>query len=172
MKEKIFSIKAWFAAFCTALGTLLGWRGITAAVWIAAMILDYISGTAAACKSGAWSSTAARQGLFHKGGMILVVAVAAIADCAIVMIGAHLPTGFRFAWPGAVFPLVLAWYILTELGSVLENAITLGADVPEWLSKMLKIGLSAVDRAGSTAADQAKKEDGTKHGNENFQQRL
>ena len=45
--------------------------------------------------------------------------------------------------------LVLVWYILTELGSVVENAGALGAPVPAWLARMLVALESGVDRTGS-----------------------
>ena len=159
MNERLTEAKTWIVAFFTALGAAVGWKGVLAAVWVLVMALDYISGSAAACRAGEWSSSAARQGLWHKGGMILVVAVAAIADCMILTVGAKLPTGLNFAWPGVLFPMVLAWYIITELGSILENAVKLGANVPDWLAKALKISLNAVDKAGSTAAGSADEED-------------
>lgn len=151
MHEKMIAMKASIAALCAEVSLLLGWKGVMATVWVLAMALDYISGTAAACKAGQWSSTTARQGLWHKGGMILVVVVAAIADGIMAVIGNHLTIGFH--WPGLVLPLVLAWYILTESGSVLENAVKMGAAVPGWLVKLLKISLKAVDHAGETAAE-------------------
>ena len=127
-----------------------------AVVWVLAMALDYISGTAAACKVGKWSSATARQGLWHKGGMILVVAVSAIADGIIVVIGDQLPIGF--SWPGLLLPLVLAWYIITEFGSILENAVEMGTKVPSWLIKMLKISLKAVNEAGEAAVEQTEED--------------
>lgn len=151
MNERLLSIKAAIVAFFTALGSFLGWKGIMAIAWVAVMALDYISGTAAACKSGEWSSTTARQGLWHKGGMILVVIVAAIADGVMVIICEHIPLGI--AWPNIILPLVLAWYIITELGSILENAVKLGAAVPAWLTKLLKASLKAVDTTGEAALD-------------------
>lgn len=144
MNEKLTG-KAFFAAALAAIGSALGWRGCMALAWVAAMLLDYLSGSAAACKAGSWSSAQARQGLWHKGGMILVVAVAALADAVLTVSFGVLQIGF--AWPGCVFPLVLAWYILTELGSILENAMSLGAPVPKWLLRMLQCSLEAVDRA-------------------------
>ena len=44
------------------------------------MLLDYLSGTAAACQRGEWSSAAARSGVWHKAGEVVVVLVAACAD--------------------------------------------------------------------------------------------
>lgn len=151
MENNLMTFKAGIAAFFTALGAFLGWQGIMALVWVCAMALDYITGTAAACYTGEWSSKTAREGLWHKGGMIVVVIVAAIADGIMAVICANIPIGF--AWPVLILPLVLAWYIITELGSILENAVKMGAPVPEWLVKLLKASLHVVDGAGETAAD-------------------
>ena len=152
MNETLVGIKAAMAAFFTALGAFLGWKGVMAIVWVVAMLLDYISGTAAACKSGQWCSATARQGLWHKGGMIIVVTVAAIADGVMAVICQHLPLGI--AWPAIILPLVLAWYIITELGSILENAVKLGAVVPSWLTKLLKASLKAVDNIGDDTTEE------------------
>ena len=100
----------------------------------------------AAMKNGEWCSATARQGLWHKGGMLVVVIVAFIADCALSVICEHLPVGI--VWTSILLPLVLAWYIVTELGSILENAVKMGAAVPGWMVKMLKIGLQAIDEVG------------------------
>ena len=143
MEDKLMGIKAGFAAVCSAAGAFLGWQGVMALVWVAAMGLDYLSGSAAACKAGRWSSAAARAGLWHKGCMILVVCVAAISDGVMAVMCDHVP--LQMDWPGVVLPLVLGWYILTELGSILENAVKMGANVPGWLVKLLKAGLDAVE---------------------------
>jgi toxin secretion/phage lysis holin len=149
MNEKLVTIKAALAAFCTAVGAFLGWKGVMALVWLTAMALDYISGTLAACKAGDWCSATARQGLWHKGGMILVVLTSAIADLVMGVVCQHMPIGME--WPCLILPLVLAWYIITELGSILENAVKLGANVPGWLVKLLKAGVKAVEQIGESA---------------------
>lgn len=149
MNNNLTASKATVVAVCSALGSFLGWKGIMALVWITSMALDYLSGTAAACKEGNWASSAARSGLWHKGGMILVVVVAAIADGVMVVICGNIPV-LGMEWPGLIFPLVLAWYIITELGSILENAVKMGANVPSWLVRLLKAGLKAVDNAAGT----------------------
>ena len=151
MEDNLMTFKAAIAAFFTALGAFLGWQGIMALVWVACMAMDYLTGTAAACHAGEWSSKTAREGLWHKGGMIVVVIVAAIADGIMAVICANIPIGIE--WPVLILPLVLAWYIITELGSILENAVKMGAPVPEWLVKLLKASLHMVDGAGESAAD-------------------
>ncbi len=150
MNDNLLKMKAGLAALCTGVGTLLGWKGIMMLAWVGVMALDYLSGTLAACREGQWSSAVARQGLWHKGGMILVVVVSAIADGVMAVVLAHIPA--QMQWPGLVMPLVLTWYILTELGSVLENAVRMGANVPEWLVKLLKTGAEIAEKAGDQTA--------------------
>ena len=48
-----------------------------------------------------------------------------------------------------ILPLVLAWYIITELGSILENAVKMGAAVPGWLIKLLEAGAKVIESAGN-----------------------
>lgn len=138
------------AAFCTALGAFLGWKGVMLFAWVGVMALDYISGTIAATLGGQWSSAVAREGIKHKGGMILVVAVAAIADAVMIIIVEYVPIDLQ--WPGIIFPMVLAWYIITELGSILENAVKMGAPVPGWMVKLLKASADLMEIAGDHAA--------------------
>ena len=152
MESKLVEIKVAIAAFFTAIGAFLGWQGVMALVWVAAMAIDYITGTWAAMRNGEWSSAVARQGLWHKGGMIVVVIISFLADGAMAIICERLPVGIN--WTNIVLPLILAWYIVTELGSILENALKMGAAVPSWLTKLLKISLNAIDATGNKFEDQ------------------
>lgn len=146
MQEKMAMIKSVLVATATMVTAGLGWKGALLLSWVTVMALDYLSGTLAACREGQWSSAVARQGLWHKGGMILVVTAAAISDMVMVMVAEYVPMGIR--WPGVVLPLVLVWYIVTELGSVLENAVKMGAKVPAWLIRILKASAQLADKAG------------------------
>ena len=152
MEQKLTAVKAAIVGVISAVCGFLGWKGIMALAWVAVMALDHISGTAAAMKAGQWSSARAREGLWHKCGMFFAVIAAAIADGMIRMACGRIPV-LDGIWPGLVLPLVLVWYILTELGSILENAVKLGAKVPQWLTKLLKAGLLAVEKSGDGAAE-------------------
>ena len=49
-------------------------------------------------------------------------------------------TGSILIVNGVVLPVVLVWYIFTELGSIAENAAAMGAPVPGWLVRILAQG--------------------------------
>ena len=48
---------------------------------------------------------------------------------------------------------VSMWYILTEIGSIIENAMEMGAKVPAWLPKILNATLHKIDSVGEAAID-------------------
>lgn len=155
MNETVLATKTAITAFFAAVGMLIGWKGIMVLAWVVLMALDYMTGSFAAMKAGEWSSKKAREGGWHKAGAIIVVLVAAIADGVMLVICGNLPL-LNITWPGMILPLMLAWYILTELGSILENAVKLGANPPAWLAGILATGLKAVESAGDlTAKDDA-----------------
>lgn len=67
--------KAAVAAACGAFTAVFGWLGWLVLTWGACMALDWASGSAAAACRGQWSSAAARAGIWHKAGMVVVVLV-------------------------------------------------------------------------------------------------
>lgn len=143
--DKLTTIKAAVTAAVTALTGLWGRTGWLAALWIAAMLLDYATGSAAALKTGTWSSRTAREGLWHKTGSIVAVLVSALLDLAAQML---LDGG---AGGVLLFPLATAWYLLTELGSIIENAAKLGAPMPPFLTKAVAALRARVDSGGEDA---------------------
>lgn len=147
MNENLLTYKAAIMAFIGGIGTLVGWKGIMVLAWVLLMALDYLTGTFAAMKAGAWCSSRAREGAWHKCGAIIVVMVAAIADGIMLVICGNIPL-LGITWPGVLLPMLLAWYILTELGSIVENAVALGANPPGWLTGILAASVRAVDTAG------------------------
>ena len=136
--ERANEIKGVIAALLAFLTALWGWIGWAVIIWVMCFSLDYISGTAAAHKNGEWSSDIAREGLWHKLGEIFAVLVAALCDIALRVIieGSGINIGISLS--AVITPVVLLWYIFTELGSIAENAEKLGATVPAWIKNGLK----------------------------------
>ena len=147
--DRAKELKAALAAVLAFLTALWGWLGWAVLIWVFCFLLDYLSGTAAARKSGEWSSQIAREGVWHKLGEFFAVLVAALCDIALKVIvqGSGLDLSvLGFDIGPVVTPVVLLWYIFTELGSIAENAEKMGAPVPSWIKKGLKQYRDKLDR--------------------------
>lgn len=138
--EKATEIKLLLVAvfsFLTALWGIVGWMVI---LMIACVCVDYLTGTAAAKRNKTWSSDIARDGLWHKAGEFLVLFGALLLDFFLWFVSQteaaaqFVPIG---AWGFYVTLLVSVWYIITEIGSIIENAVAMGAKVPKWLTSGL-----------------------------------
>lgn len=154
MDNKLMAIKIAVAAVMATLTDFLGWKGMLLVILALMMFLDYMSGTLAAKKNGTWSSKVAREGLFHKGGIIVVCLIALVLDAVLAVAFPHIPLiGGEIKNPGIFLPLVAVWYIITEIGSVLENAVMMGAPVPKWFRKAIEKAGKLVNKAGETASN-------------------
>ena len=131
--EKLVSVSAiglWAA--------IHGWLGRLSFLYAICMLLDYASGTALAIKQKTWNSSKARQGLWHKGGSMIMTCVSILTDILLGLVLNHVPgIQFPFNYEMVLTPIVMTWYIATELGSILENAAEMGAPVPPLLKKVL-----------------------------------
>ena len=144
------AVKAAIVGVFGAFGAAFGWLGWLVVAWVASMAVDWLSGSSAAMQAGQWSSAKARSGIWHKAGMIVVVLVAALADRVLALVMSNIP-GVPIAYTTLLLPVVLVWYILTELGSVLENAAAMGAPVPEFLIRILANAKDTVENAAGEA---------------------
>ena len=148
--EQINGFKAALTALCAALTALWGWFGWVVVAWIGFMLIDYATGSAAALRAGEWSSKTARDGIWHKLGSVAAVIVAGILDVVIGHLLGNVPgVELPFTYTVLLCPLVVIWYILTEAGSIIENAGALGAPIPAWLKKMIATLEQKVEDTGN-----------------------
>lgn len=138
--SKAMELKAAISAVLAGMTAFWGWTGWLVVIWLVAMVLDYATGSWAALSTGTWDSAVARAGLWHKLGSIVAMLVALLLDVALAEIVNYGELGFElpFEYKSAFLPLVAIWYIVTELGSITENAAKLGAPVPKFLINCLK----------------------------------
>lgn len=112
----------------------------------AMMVGDYISGMLASKKEAldhpedlslGWNSKKGAKGIIKKVGYLCVIAVAMVVDYII----ANVAGSFGYEMPvKAVFGLmVVVWYLLNEMLSIIENAGRMGAPVPEWLERYIAV---------------------------------
>lgn len=153
--EHVNAIKALASGVGAALTALWGWFGWLVLAWVVCMIIDYLTGSAAALRAGKWSSATARDGIWHKVGCAVAVIVAAILDMLVGTLIGHFPA-IQLPFEYSVFfcPLVVVWYTLTECGSIVENAGALGAPVPGWLTRAIEALENTVDRTEDEDKDE------------------
>lgn len=148
--------KVAITALIAGLTALWGWFGWLLILFVAAIVVDYVTGTMAACMCGEWSSKVARQGIGHKVGCLIMVFASGMADLGIMAIfqvypEIHLP----FEYNSLLCTAVMIWYVITELGSIVENAAKMGAPVP----KLLRSALAALNEVIIDHVDHGEKTD-------------
>lgn len=82
-------------------------------ITLVAMILDIITGFAAALKNADLSSSKMRQGLWHKAGFCGLLVLAYMVQFAMV----HMELGLDFPAVDAI----CVWIVITEIVSIIEN---------------------------------------------------
>lgn len=118
---------------------LHGWLGWLVVLYAVCMMLDWVTGTVLAIKNGVWSSHKARQGLWHKCGSIIMIFVSVLTDILLGLTLNHISgLTLPFNYDMLLTPIALFWYIVSELGSILENAEKMGAPIPPLLKNVLE----------------------------------
>jgi toxin secretion/phage lysis holin len=102
-----------------------GWSSLLS-ILLTFVVLDYVTGFAAAAKEGKLNSEVGAWGIAKKVGIFAIVAVAHLVDTALG--DAHL---FRDA---AVF-----FFLANELLSVIENAGRIGVPIPPVLQQAVEV---------------------------------
>lgn len=150
METQAYTLKAIIVTAFSAISAFLGWYGWLLLVWIVSMLIDWLTGSAAAWKNGEWSSRIAREGLFHKGGCIIVVCAGLLLDL-LVWAAVSIVPDFHINYQMYLSAVIMVWYTVTELGSIVENAGKLGAPVPQFLIKGIKVLKCRISKIGDKA---------------------
>lgn len=98
-----------------------------------------------------------RLGLSQKAlAKILGISNKTISACIDLLIGliiANIPgLALPFIYTVLLCPIVLMWYLLAEMGSIIENAVCLGASCPPFVQRMIKMLKSTIEKAGDKIA--------------------
>lgn len=146
MTNFIRSLRALCVGIVAFIVGQFGWIGWLIIVYACTIVLDYVTGTISAIKTKTWTSALAREGIWHKIGCITTIGVAGLADwmLAILMANSSAIHG-SIQYDTLLCPIVLVWYIITEFGSILENAEKLNARIPTFLKAIIKSAKNAVE---------------------------
>jgi toxin secretion/phage lysis holin len=119
LSDTIISVILGIGTFCFG-----GFGGLLIAL-TAFIVIDYVTGIAAAALSKTLSSSAGAKGIAKKALILLIVMLGHILDVYIIGKGDYLMT------------MVILFYIANEGLSILENAVLLGVRVPGKLREVL-----------------------------------
>lgn len=145
--EHVNHFKAAVTAVLGLLTALWGWFGWLVVAWVLAMGLDVFTGMGAGLKNGEWSSKVARDGLWHKCGSVVTVLIAGLLDLVVGLLLENVGEALPIHYTVLLCPLVIVWYLLTEAGSIVENAGRMGTEIPPWLKKAIAVLKDTVDHA-------------------------
>lgn len=91
---------------------------------------------------------------WNKTGSIIAVLVTLILDAVIVNVMNNIPrVSLLFTYTVLLSPIVIVWYILTELDSIIENVRKIGAQIPPFLTKAIALFKGTVDAAEDKLTD-------------------
>lgn len=134
MKENMF--RAVFAAAVGALCSYCMELMIPLAVMLAVMIVDYITGMVKAWYNSELCSRIGLKGIIKKVGYLVIVGVGMVVDY-LIREALH-SVGVAVTVEYTVALIVIIWFIINELISILENVAAIGAPVPEFILKLVK----------------------------------
>ena len=130
------SLQVIFSAALAALISYLGVVAIPVTVLMTAMIIDYVTGMAAAWHNKKLSSKKGLSGIIKKISYLALVCVGMGVDWVIYYgiksVGVDMGYTFFFG------VLVAVWLIINELISILENLESIGVPMPTFLIKIVK----------------------------------
>jgi toxin secretion/phage lysis holin len=134
MKENLLKalISAAVAAFAVYMQSLI----VPIVILISFMILDYVTGMAAAWRGSELSSRIGITGIVKKVLYLVVVAVGVGVDYIIGLAGGLF--GYDLSKVFAVALIVVVWLILNEFISIVENLDEIGVPVPHFLCTIIE----------------------------------
>ena len=130
------SLQVIFSAALAALISYLGVVAIPVTVLMAAMIIDYVTGMAAAWHNKKLSSKKGLSGIIKKISYLALVCVGMGVDWLIY--SGLSQAGISTEHSVFFGVLVTVWLIINELISILENLKAIGVPLPTFLTKIVK----------------------------------
>lgn len=125
------TIKVFFSAAAAVMLSYFRVMAVPIAVLLGCMVLDYISGLAAAWYTGCVNSKIGKHGAIKKVCYMLLVIVAGVIDW--LLYSGLVSVGVDYVQNYLLGLIVSVWLILNELISILENCVKIGVPVPRFL---------------------------------------
>lgn len=138
--EHIRELKLAITSVFATIFYFIGWQGFLFILLAVALFIDYLTGSMAARQNNIWTSAKASEGRRRKAMTFIALIVALILDSVIWIVGSVNPIfELPFEWPFLFTLVSVIWFILSEIGSTMENLILLNVALPGFMTKGIKI---------------------------------
>ena len=134
MKEE--TVKMFIAALAAAVWSYARTILVPLVILISVMVVDYVSGVAAAWVNHELSSRVGLVGIIKKLSYLALVVAGCSVDYLVSLLGTQL--GGTEISIKAIGLVVVCWLIINELISILENVARQGGPVPPFLASILR----------------------------------
>ena len=151
-REYVIAIQGALATVGAFLSDKLGVLYPLMCLLFAEMAVDYFTGMLASKREAidhpndpnyGWSSKKGAIGIIKKAGYVFVIMAAMILDYIIAVTAGKL--GFDMPTTAVFGLLVVIWYLLNEMLSIIENAGRMGADIKSWLCNYIDVIKKKID---------------------------
>lgn len=157
MEKKSNFLKTLFSGLFTFIGNKFGIIGPSLVIFIILMVIDYISGMLASKTEAlnhpndpkyGWSSKKSIIGIYKKFGYMITILTAIITDYVIFNLLEEI--GIKYNENTIFGLLIIAWFIINELLSILENAERMGITLPHFIVNVLSNIKNDIDKKDET----------------------
>lgn len=153
MEQQAKLLKGMITAFFAAVTAVVGWLGWLVIALIGLMSIDYLTGWIAARARGEWQSSIAKKGIAKKVGILTIVVAAGVLDWLIGGVIENMPMmQLPFTYSVLICPIVAIWFILAEIGSIIENSVCMGASCPDFVLKIINVLKATIEKTGTAVA--------------------
>ena len=145
MDKVLFITKTSFTVVISTVVAALGGFDSALELLISLILVDMLSGVVYAIMQKNLSSTELRNGIMRKVFIFLAIFIALKVDMCLLDLSGKTPTFWGISL--SIRTLVVIWFCIEELISLLENLANIGVPFPKWVKDVLVQVSDCVDKS-------------------------
>lgn len=139
MEHKIDNIKKAIIGIFAAISATLGWIGWLTLLYFSSMLIEFISKIVIDVNKQKCTWERIRKEILKKLGSIFILLVSVLIDWLFFIATSYIDLFKSMSYNGFIFPLVLIWYTLVEVGAIVRHTKEMGTSIPLPLIKYLSV---------------------------------
>ena len=145
MDKVLFFVKSSFTVVIATVVSALGGFDSALELLISLILVDMLSGVVYAIMQKTLSSTELRNGIMRKVFIFIAIFISLKFDMCLLDFAGKTPTFWGISL--SIRTLVVIWFCIEELISLLENLANIGVPFPKWVKDVLVQVSDCVDKS-------------------------